>query len=409
MKETKTMKKQIVLLLSVGAVAAVVLYLPEIWEIVKRLFSVCKPIFGGLFLAMILNIPTQFFISKVYTFNDKWNKLSSPLSVATTYILFFALIALIIYIVIPPLIDSITLLKNNLPGYLDNISDWILKMLHSAGVSDATIEEWKQRLLEQGNNLLNNLSEQLPALLSVISRSTTGFMNVFFSLIFSIYFVTDQKRIKKQFHFLTVRYLKPRRSESVLYATSLFSKVFSSFIGGQITVAVVLGIINFLGMLAMGMPYAPLVSVVVMLCNIIPVLGSYFACAIGMFIVALVDIKLAIAFLAFTLVVQQLEANFIYPKVVGDSLGLSAFWVLTAVVVGGGLFGVWGIMLGVPIVAVAYKLFERSKINSEQPTVIASTNAGDSPIISPDDAPNDTTADVLNDSTKDDGEDSQSL
>lgn len=352
-------KRKVKLVIIAGVVLACVLYLPQIWSGLGKVLAVFKPIFIGLFIAMVLNIPTKFLAKKVFTFKGKKPKLSKMLAMICSYVAFFGVVFLILYSVIPPLVDSVSTLKDNLPAYLDNADNWLMKTLTGIGVNQETIDGWKESIAQQGDSVMEELIGKLPQLIAMAFKTLSGLMSIFFAFIFSIYMISEQSELRAQIGDFTKSILPPKMSKVLCDAVQLFSTVFTKFIGGQAAVSFILGVINVIFMLICGMPYAVLVSVIVAVTNMIPVLGSYIGSVFGLSILLLVDVRLALLFLIFTLILQQIEQNFIYPKVVGNTLALSSFWVLTAVLIGGGLFGFWGVMLGVPVVAVAYKMFDK--------------------------------------------------
>jgi predicted PurR-regulated permease PerM len=191
---------------------------------------------------------------------------------------------------------------------------------------------------------------------SIIGSVFGKIVNFVLALVFSIYILFDKENLQVKFDKLCKAYMRPERREKFYEGLSITNRIFSNYIVGQCKEALILGALCALGMWIFGFPYALSVGSFVGLTALIPVVGTFIGAAIGVLLIVIVDPLKALLFIVFIIVLQQLEGNLIYPRVVGDSVGLPGIWVLAAITVGGGLMGIAGVLLGVPVAATIYKL-----------------------------------------------------
>ena len=198
--------------------------------------------------------------------------------------------------------------------------------------------------------------------ISVVGSVVGGVINFFIGLIFGVYILVGKERLSSQAKRILRAYLKERNVERIRKVIKTADETFSSFIVGQCTEAVILGTLCAVGMLIFDFPYAVMIGSFIGVTALIPIVGAYLGASVGAFMIVTVDPLKALLFIVFIIVLQQLEGNLIYPRVVGSSIGLPGIWVLAAVTVGGGLLGIGGMLLGVPLAATVYKLI-RSDVN----------------------------------------------
>lgn len=204
-------------------------------------------------------------------------------------------------------------------------------------------------------------------LMNTVLSVFNGVVTAFLALIFSIYILASKERLKRQFDRLLYHALRPRLYGHVIYVLHILHDSFRSYLIGQCTEAVILGGLCTAGMLIFGFPYATMIGAFIAVTALIPVAGTYIGAIVGAFIIFMVSPIKALWFLIFILILQQIEGNLIYPKVVGSSLRLPALWVLAAVTVGGGLFGIAGMLLGVPLAAAGYRILRERIPPKPQP------------------------------------------
>ncbi len=339
------------LILFIAAVAAVVLYFPEIWVLLRKVFGALKPVFVAVFLALVFHIPINFLSSKVFK-KIKKEKVRYALSLAVVYVLVFGLLFTGIYFLAPEVVESVKGFAEKLPEYGRELAAKLSGSFAGIGLTEEKINGEIAKLVDK----FAGAGDGVSTLLSKLKNLGGEALNLFFAIVLSVYMLLDRKRLMRQFRQFSYAIL-PRKVYDIAHKTTTVGGViFAKFLGGQVIEAVLLGLITLAGMYALKLPYAPLVSAVVFVSNLIPLLGAYIGGVVGFILIAFVNIKQALIFVVFSIVLQQLENNITYPRVVGNSLGLSGFWVMAAVLVGGALFGFWGVMLGVPAVAVVYKM-----------------------------------------------------
>jgi predicted PurR-regulated permease PerM len=322
------------------------------------------PLFIGIAIAFILNRPYTFFLKKYNTMirNRKLKKLSKLFSIATVYILFFVIVSGIITFLLPQLSDSIEILYNNLGDYganLENFANKIKEFLKLDTLS-INIDSALAQVPDMASGFVTGIFPQ-------IFDFTTGFVrsivNIIIGFIISIYLLADKDRLKRQFSDVLIAYAPKKAAIRIIKVAKLVINTFTSFVGGQFTEALILGIMFFVGMLIFGFDYPLLISVIIAVMGLIPIVGPIIGLIPSVFILLMIEPMQAAWFLLYFVVIQQIEGNLIYPKVVGESIGLPALWVLLAIIIGGGLFGVLGMVLGVPTASVIYQLMKEAVHN----------------------------------------------
>ena len=325
-----------------------------IFALLGRLLSACRPLFIGFAIAFVLNQPCSFFC-RHYERNlgARWKKLGRPLAVLTSYLALIAVVVALFSFVLPQVGESIRLLAASLGGYISNLQT----LLNEA----AAYLDWESINLDL-NSLYNYLRELLNGVLSGMSGAATQLMTVtgniismfvtlVLAIVFSIYMLAGKDKLRS--------YLPQRWAERVSDVIRLTAEIFSSFVSGQLIEACILGGLCALGTFFIQADYAALVGVIIGVSALIPVAGAYIGALLSAFLLVMVDPVRALVFLIFLAVLQQIEGNVIYPRVVGTSIGLPGIWVLAAVTVGGGLFDLIGVLLSVPTASVIYALVKR--------------------------------------------------
>lgn len=329
----------------------------------KELFKIIRPLIIGAAIAFILNRPLLKIQSLYKKLFNKDNKLSKSgkertfyaLSIATTYVIFLAIVAGIITFIVPQLVSSVTFFIDSFDTYYQNFMKFINDNFSHIDLS------WikNTNILEKIYQKLYSLTEYIPEFLTTTFGVTkgiiSGFADVFIGLIFSVYVLAEKKKLKSQIS----RTFKVICNQSVYKKITnfyrLFSDTFSHFIAGQLTEAFILGILCFVGMSIFGFEYAVLISVIIGLTNMVPIFGPIIGTIPCSLILLLVNPIHAVWFIVFIIILQQLESNLIYPRVVGGSVGLAPFWTLISIIIGGGVFGVVGMIFAVPTMSVIYK------------------------------------------------------
>ena len=358
-------KKLILLITYVIVLAAVIVKIDAVGAWVKNVASAFSPILIGFVIAFILNRPCNFF-ARIYEkhFHPKTKKAARPLAVVTAYVIFLAVVTVLIWLVVPELVSSIETFIDNLGVYASNMENLYYAVVDSLGLESLEGLDLPAILNENLNKLLSGaldmLTNTIPHLITVTGVVVSGVVTGVLSLFFSVYMLFSGPRLVSQCRRLTVNYLPKKMVEPTLSVAKLTADTFTRYISGQVIEACILGVLCFIGMCIFRFDYAPLISVIIAVSALIPIAGAYFGAIVSAVLLVMIEPMQAVWFLVFLLILQQLEGNLIYPRVVGTSLGLPGIWVLAAVTVGGSLMGFVGLIAFVPITAVLYTLLKQN-------------------------------------------------
>ncbi|CDM68746.1 putative membrane protein [Clostridium bornimense] len=369
LKEIKNkVKESMIVGTYIVLLAFLLINLKGVTMILGNIMVIIKPIIIALAMAFVLNILMRIFENKIFFFLDKQKseflrKLKRPLSILATFLFVIGMMVGITLFVIPQFIESLSTLIDAVPGYLNSFEAMIDKHFSSIevmkAIQDSVIDAWKEVFQIAGQLI----GKSLTGILSVTVNITNMIFNFVVALVLAIYLLANKEKLILQSKKLLYAFLKKDVVDKILEVGRLTNVTFSSFIGGQCTEAIILGILCFIGMNIFKMPYALLISVLISVTSLIPVFGAFIGTIPAVFIILIISPIKAIWFVIFIIVLQQLEGNIIYPKVVGSSVGLSAIWVMVAITVGGSAFGLIGMLIGVPTVSVIYQLVRNATNN----------------------------------------------
>lgn len=384
-------------MLLLGFAALLVLILmkfDQVWGAVSTVAGTVAPVFYGIAIAYILNVFVHFFEDVAFRpFRDSkskaWAKVRRPLSVALAYLVVALVIVFIAAFIIPGMVESLSVLadtvQQNAPVYFNNAMTWLNNF---AQENDLTfIEEFLAGF--NWSTLLSSLTEVLrdflSSLVGVTFNVASGVFAAVMGFIFSVYMLMGKEKLLRGVKSSLLAFLPKAAARKVGQVATLTNKVFFNFIRGQLLECVILGSLCYVGMSILRLDYALLISSVVALGALIPILGAYIGAAVGVIILLLVHPLDAVIFLVFLLILQQVEGNLIYPRVVGSSIGLPPLWTLFAVVFWGGVLGIPGILFGTPATAVLYRLFRSSvrarlrtrAIDPKNPSLLQEEGAGE--------------------------------
>ena len=370
----KKLFRSLLLLITYAIVlVAVIVKLDEVGRWLGGVLGAFQPLLIGAVIAFILHRPCNFF-ARLYqqALPEKGRGAARPLAAATAYLLVAALITALVALVVPELTHSIELFISNLSTYAANFQelfDWVVARLDLEQLADldlsSGISESLQKLL---NGALDALTNTLPHLIGMTSVLVSAVVTGVISLVFSIYMLSGAPRLTAQCRRLVKAYLPPRLSTPLLSVARLTVDTFSKYVNGQLVEACILGGLCFAGMCVFRFDYAPLISVIIGVSALIPIAGAYLGAGVAVLLLVMIRPMEAFWFLVFLVTLQQLEGNLIYPRVVGTTMGLPGIWVLAAVTVGGSLLGLAGMVVSVPIAAVAYTLLKndlRSRLSAQ--------------------------------------------
>ena len=335
-------------------------------ERVKIIFAYLKNIFSpfvlGALLAFILNVPVRFFENKLTRIrNEKLRRITAICCMLLSVAL---VITAVLVLLVPQIEETVKNLIAQLPDFFTEVTDRANLILEEhpqirdmLGLEDGYLGvEWKTVVETVISALESSISTILGGAVNMVSSFASGIVNAVFSIIFAFYCLARKETLARQGRKLLYALFKENRADKMVRITRMINSTFSNFITGQCIEAVILGLLFVPTMAAFRMPYIPLICVVITVTALVPLVGAFAGCILGAFFILVNDPMQAVAFVLMFLIIQQFEGNVIYPKVVGESIGLPGMWVLLAVAVGGGLMGVMGMFLMVPLASVLYTL-----------------------------------------------------
>ena len=357
-------------LIAFGVILNVSLHnLDSVTEWMAMMVGIMTPILLGAVLAFLLNIPVS--LLEKYAFKRRKNKfllllhkIRRPLSIAISLVTVIAVFVGVIAVVVPQLtnalmgaISSVRTLVDNLRIYLTEYEDEapeLVQWLNSLNIDWDGLKNWANNLLKNG--IAPTVNFVTTAATSVFGTAT----NMVLAVILAINILFAKETLSRQAKALVCAYMKPGRAERTIEIGQMSHRVFTAFVSGQVAEALILAVLCFIGMLIFRFPYAFLTSTVVGVTALVPIFGAWAAAVIGAILILTVNPIQAVWFLVFFIILQQIEGNLIYPRVVGTQVGLPAMWVLIAITIGGGLLGIGGMLLGVPTCAVMYALVRKA-------------------------------------------------
>ena len=359
-------KKHASLLIGLFILYLAIRYWDGLAGAVSLAFSAASPLIIGAAIAYILNILMSFF-EKHYFPKSKSKVVTGSRRIVCMLFAFLSLIgiiALIIGIVVPELINCTKHLFAEVPAAVMNLLDYLEKneMIEQyvIMIEDYLVNNFsgmEEQVMSGAQSVLNGVGGVMSSVVSVVGSAFSSIVTTLVAVIFSIYILAGKEKLGAQARKLVSTYFK-KSADKIFYVVDALDDSFHHFIVGQCTEAVVLGVLCMIGMWIFGFPYAVMIGVLIGFTALIPIAGAYIGAGVGAFMMLTESPLTALLFIIFIVVLQQLEGNLIYPKVVGSSIGLPGIWVLAAITVGGGLMGVFGMLLAVPLAATIYKLVQ---------------------------------------------------
>lgn len=349
----------IIVALVILLLALLIFNLPTVGAAIGTFFTIIMPFIVGFAIAYLLSRPARYIEQHWLKFIERRRphpKVRRTLAIVITYLIALGILVLIVSFVIPQLFESLTALFVNVPVYLNQLEKTIVDALSTVdlateGVLDA-IDTFKTTFLDL-TNLLDRLIDQLPSLITSVG---VGIFNFFVGLIVSVYVLYSREKFTRQGKKIIYSVFKESFADKFMDTLKYSNNVFLGYIMGTLASTAFVAIATFLFLTICQMPYALLITVIIAVTNLIPFFGPIIGAVPSIIILFIVDPWYALFFLIFILVLQQIDGNIILPKLIGMNVGISAFWVLFALLLGGGLFGFWGLILAVPVFAVIYAL-----------------------------------------------------
>lgn len=363
-KETVRKIKEIIVF---TAVLIVCLWKYEmVFNVIKFILNILLPFIIGGAIAFVLNVPMNFFQRKLFPEektekNKTLAKIEKPVSLIISLFCVIGVIVLVMFVVIPQLKMTFVNLGHSIQAFIPQIQEWARIWFSDNTEIMAIVNnlqfDWN-KIMNAGFNFFksgagNVLDSTIVAVKSIVEFLTTFFI----AFVFAIYILLQKEKLNVQIRKVLFAFVRKGRAEAILEVCSLTYSTFSSFLTGQCVEAVILGSMFLIVMSILNLPYALLVGVLIAFTALIPIFGAFIGCGVGTLLIFMVDPMKALMFVVLFLVLQQIEGNFIYPHVVGNSVGLPSMWVLAAVSIGASLMGVVGMLIFIPLVSVIYALF----------------------------------------------------
>lgn len=327
-------------------------------NILLYVFRLILPFIVGIAIAFNLNVVLKK-IEKLIKKILKNTKIRRCVCLFIVLFLIFIILLFIYLLIVPQVIDSIRTISSNFNNYINAFSDSLSKF--GIGKNDiySVVNYIKNDFFKHINIEYNNFD----FIINMMSKLSNVLFNIGVGLVFAIYILFQKEKLSLQFKKIMKAYLSNERIKKINYVIKVSNKIFSNFVGGQFLEAIILGILCFIGMLILGIPYATIISIIVAITALIPMFGAFIGTGIGVLFILITNPIKIIHFLLFIIVLQQIEGNIIYPRVVGKTIGLPGIWVVVAVTIGVSLFGLIGMIVSVPVVSVVYTLIKNDVNN----------------------------------------------
>ncbi len=374
LRPKKTRLRKYLLLITYAIVLLMLLYrIDGIWKAVSSVLHVLAPVFVAFVLAFVLHVPMQFFQYKVF---GAWRchkkkglrRAWLGVSMLCTYLVAIAFLVGLGALILPRVVESVTTLAMNFSGYLNRFQVWsdgIQSLLSiNPDIGAVVTDLWSQAVAF----IQSFLSKIVSGALTFTVGLTTGVYQFLISIMLSGFMLFNKDKLVMQTRRLFTAVMGAKNTRRTGEVLHMANGIFSRFIVGQFIEAMILGTLCFIGMTIFKMHYALLISSIIAVTALVPILGGIIGTIPCAVILLVIEPMQAVWFVLFIIILQQLENNLIYPRVVGNAVGLPGLWVLTSVIVGGGLFGVWGMLLGTPVTAVVYRLI-REWVRSRETTI----------------------------------------
>lgn len=354
-----------------GVTVGIVYLFIRYWEVIAGAiglaFHAASPLILGCVVAYAVNIPMSVF-ERYYFPNSKnkfINRSRTAICILVSYLCLIGIVALIIGLIVPELANCVKVLIAKIPPLMEQFSgilsqnEQVERMLSEFGAATTNGNiDWQGIITKAANWMAGSLGGAMGVVGSVISATFSTTFNIIMSIIFSVYLLAGKHKILGQIKRTAKTYIKKSIFEKIQYFLHTLNESFHSFIVGQCLEAVILGSLCAIGMLILRMPYAGMIGALIGFTALIPVAGAYIGGAVGFLMIATESPIQAVIFVIFLVVLQQLEGQLIYPRVVGASIGLPGIWVLAAVTIGGSVMGIGGMLIFVPLASAAYKLLK---------------------------------------------------
>ena len=333
--------------------------------VLKTIWDIIFPFVLGGAIAFLTNVPMSFLEKKIFEKVKKKNKivrkLERPISLILTIVLVVGVIALVMFGVIPQLTRTTGTLVTSINDFIPQMQSWIGEFFHNNQEIMNLVDQIEfdpDQAIKWGISLLGNgAGNMMNTTMSAVGSIVSGVATFFIAFSFACYILFQKEKLHIQIRKVFFAFLPRQKADTFLKVCSLTYRTFANFLAGQCLEAVILGSMFVVTLSILKMPYALLIGILIAFTALIPIFGAFIGCAVGSFLIFMVNPQQAILFVIVFLVLQQIEGNLIYPHVVGESVGLPSIWVLAAVTIGGNLMGIVGMLVFIPLLSVLYTIF----------------------------------------------------
>ena len=333
--------------------------------VLKTIWDIIFPFVLGGAIAFLTNVPMSFLEKKIFENVKKKNKivrkLKRPISLILTIVLVVGVIALVMFGVIPQLTRTMGTLVTSINDFIPQMQSWIGEFFHNNQEIMNLVDQIEfdpDQAIKWGISLLGNgAGNMMNTTMSAVGSIVSGVATFFIAFSFACYILFQKEKLHIQIRKVFFAFLPRQKADAFLKVCSLSYRTFANFLAGQCLEAVILGSMFVVTLSILRMPYALLIGILIAFTALIPIFGAFIGCAVGSFLIFMVNPQQAILFVIVFLVLQQIEGNLIYPHVVGESVGLPSIWVLAAVTIGGNLMGIVGMLVFIPLLSVLYTIF----------------------------------------------------
>lgn len=346
-----------------------------IWGFVNKWFAVLAPFIYGFVIAYLINFPYKFFQDKIFKplFKNKRNnkKHINVSSMVSAYCVILGIFVFLMLIIVPEIVSSLQQFFFNLPQYITSSSEFVDSIEKRFNIDILTYEQTNKILNTVSGNIDRFTDTLFPSVFNFTKSFTLGIYNFAIGLIISMYLIGSKDKLINQLKLIIYTYIPKNTVNKTYQILRLSHNTFGNFLAGKVLDSLIIGILCFIGMKVLGIPYDLIISTLVGVTNIIPFFGPFIGAVPSILILLLVDPVKALWFTIFILILQQVDGNIIGPKILGNSVGISGLWIMFGVIIGGGLFGFMGMIIGVPVVAVLYTMISEhiKKLHSEKDTL----------------------------------------
>ncbi len=344
-----------------------------IWNATIYLLNIISPFTWGLAIAFILNIFMTIYENKLFVIgqknnkktklrNNKYkiNKFDRSLSIILSIITIITIITVILLLIIPQFVEVVKNLLSNIPNYLENLKLLAIELTEKFPEANNLIQGINIDTEQLRNGIVNISKSVLDITISQITSLLSNIINFFIAIIFAIYILANKEGLKRQTKEFIYARINKEKSDYIIKVARLARDSFRNFLTGQAKEAVILGSLCAIGMLILKIPYAGPIGALTALTAFIPIVGAFIGGFIGAILIVVIDPIKALIFIIFIIILQQVEGNLIYPHVVGKNMGIPSIWVLVAITIGGSLFGIMGMIIGLPIVSIIYAIIKEN-------------------------------------------------